>query len=205
MSPEAFSSVTEGVSEGVPPRAAEGGTWLETGELAMQLRAAPGRQPAGPWLLPSALLVLGSVWVSSYFGAPSALMHVVVLAFLIGHFWPTWLAADCARHWAPKERYLRFRVGPEGIATSSAERDTVAPWSSIVSTHRAAAGWLVRFADTPPLWLPRSAFSEEDVELVGAYLAPMPVEPRGRLQALCALLLVAVGWLGTIAWYLSAR
>jgi hypothetical protein len=136
---------------------------------------------------------------------PSALLHLVVLSFVIGHLWPTWLAADSARHWAPKERYLRFRVGPDGIHTSSAERETQSPWNHIVSTHRAAAGWLVRFQDAPPLWLPRSAFSEEDVDLVGAYLAPLPAEPRGRAAALCAFLLVAFGWLGTLAWYFSAR
>jgi hypothetical protein len=130
---------------------------------------------------------------------------VVVLALLIGHWWPTWLASDSARHWAPKERYLRFRVGPDGIDTSSTEKETQSPWSSVVSAHRAAAGWLVRFRGTPPLWLPRSAFSAEDVDLVGAYLAPLPAEPSGRLAALCAFLLVAVGWLATLAWYFSTR
>lgn len=184
---------------------AEGGTWLDEAELAAALRQSPRSSPASAWLAPAAIVLLWTAWVSSYFGVPAALLDAAVLILFIAHLWPSWVARESARYFAPRERYVRFRVDAEGIETSSVDRRETRSWHLARSVHFTDAGWLVRFADTPPLWLPRAAFSSEGAAVVESHLAPLPRERRGRTRALSMGIVLVASLAATAAWYWAAR
>ncbi len=190
---------------GTSPRPAEGGSWLEESELVSELRQSPSYRTASPWLAPLALALLLFVWVASYFGIPAALLDAAVLGLLLGHFWPNVVASESARHWAPRERYVRFRVGEGGIEVSSASTNEVLGFAEVTSVHASAAGFLVRFAKAPPLFVSRAAFSTEDAELVAAHLGRLPAEAPGSLRASLFALLFTASLSGTALWYWAVR
>ncbi len=205
MSPDVFPSLDEGIPEQALARTALGGAWLESSAISFQLRRSPSRRPFGSLLLPAAALLLSSAWIASYFGVPAAPLNVAVLALLLGHLWPTWLAADSVRHWAPRERYLRYRLSPEGIETWSLGSARQLDWSRLTCVHRSALGWLVRFRGAPPLWVPEAAFCEADAQVAASYLDVFPAERRGYLVAAGFFTLAVIAWCASLAWYMSAR
>lgn len=190
---------------GAAPRPAEGGAWLEEAELVSELRRSPSYRSAAPWLAPAALALLLFVWVVSYFGIPAALLDLAVLGLLLGHFWPTIVASESARHWAPRERYVRFKIGEEGIEVTSAHRHETCTFSEVTSVNASRSGWLVRFSNAPPLWLSRGAFSTDDAELVEAHLGRLPTEEPGSLRTALFALLLTASLSGTALWYWAVR
>lgn len=191
-----------GVELGAPIASAR--CWWLPSELTRAMHRVP---PWGGWhgaLLPAAVSIEAIALVAAYFGVPSAALHAFVCALVVGHFWPGWRAREMAEYWTPRERHLQVDVSSGGLYVDAAGRAEAVPFTDVSGVVTAEKGWLLLFADRPPLWMPWAAFGERGLAAVGERFEQLPT--RRRREALPWLYVVglAASALGTTVWYLAA-